>query len=90
MSDVQCLNYQKLLLHTAFEPISSIMLNFQVAFKKNEDEYDTKQTATSRSNFDSVASDSYKVTETQLILSKNGLRISYHNFFLGHIINLTI
>ena len=43
------------------------MCNFQIAFKKNEDEYDTKQTATSRSNFDSMASNSYKVCASHKI-----------------------
>ena len=41
---------------------SRCMIHFQIAFKKNEDEYDAKQTATSRANFDSMASSSYKVT----------------------------
>jgi len=43
----------------------------KVAFKKNEDEYDTKQTATSRSNFDSVASDSYKTLNMAAEIRRN-------------------
>ena len=57
------LDNQILKLHSAFEPTSSNVFYFQIAFKKNEDEYDAKQTATSRSNFDSMATNSYKVGE---------------------------
>ena len=51
--------------YTVFDSITSCVFHFQIAFKKNEDEYDAKQTATSRANFDSMASNSYKVTKSR-------------------------